>query len=241
MKKEIALITGASRGIGRAVARRLAADGYDIWLNYRSDHRAAEEAGRAVEAEGGKCRLLPFDVADENACRSVLAPLLEAETPFALVNNAGFARDGIMAMMSVEDWRAVLDVHLSGFFHVTSLVLPYMLRRRRGRIVNMSSVSGQSAVAGQANYSAAKAGLIGATRSLAAEVGRRGILVNAVAPGFIDTEMIRDLPVEKILPHIPLGRLGTAEEIAEAAAFLCSERARYITGQVIAVNGGIHM
>ncbi len=241
MANEIALITGGSRGIGRAVALRLAEDGFDIWLNYRSDHAAAEETAKGVRERGRNCLPLPFDTADEAACRVALETPLAEGIPFALINNAGFARDGIMAMMSKKDWSAVLDVHLHGFFHVTSLVLPHMLRRRKGRIVNMASTSGQSGVAGQVNYSAAKAGLIGATRSLAAEVGRRGVLVNAIAPGFIDTDMLKDLPLDKILPHIPLGRLGSVEEVAECAAFLCSERSRYITGQVIAVNGGIHM
>ncbi len=236
---KIALVTGASRGIGAAIAETLARDGYDIWLNYRSNHRAAESVAEKVRAGGRKCLLLPFDVADEEAVVVALDPLLDQESPYILVNNAGFARDGVMALMSRYDWQSVLKVHLDGFFLVTKLVVTRMLRQRAGRIVNIVSTSGQTGVGGQVNYSAAKSGLIGATRSLAAEVARRKILVNAVAPGFIETEMIADLPVAEILPTIPLGRFGQAQEVADAVAFLCSDKASYITGQILSVNGGI--
>lgn len=241
MKSEnkIALVTGASRGIGAAVAETLAQDGYDIWLNYRSDHDAAGKVAEKIAACGRQCLLLPFDVADAEAVEGALNPLLAEKTPFALVNNAGFARDGVMALMSHAEWRSVLNVHLDGFFLVTKLVVTRMLRKRAGRIVNMVSTSGQTGVAGQVNYSAAKAGLIGATRSLAAEVAKRKILVNAVSPGFIETEMTADLPVEKILPTIPLGRFGQVQEVADAVSFLCSDKATYITGQILAINGGI--
>ncbi|MCK5682112.1 3-oxoacyl-ACP reductase FabG [bacterium] len=236
---KIALVTGAGRGIGAAIAETLAADGYDIWLNYRSNHDAAKSVADKITALGRECRLLPFDVADEEAVDGALSPLLAEETPYILVNNAGFARDGVMALMSRYDWQSVLRVHLDGFFLITKLVVARMLRKRSGRIVNVVSTSGQIGVAGQVNYSAAKSGLIGATRSLAAEIAKRKILVNAVAPGFIETEMTEDLPVDKILPTIPLGRFGQAQEVADAVSFLCSDKASYITGQVLSVNGGI--
>ena len=160
--------------------------------------------------------------------------------PYALINNAGFKKDIIMAWMTQEEWSDVLRVNLDGFFHVTKPVLNSMLRRKEGRIINIVSTSGQSGMPGQVNYSAAKAGLIGATKALAIEVARRNILVNAVSPGFIETEMVNDLPKEKILPMIPLNRFGTPMEVAGVVSFLCSEKASYITGQVISVNGGVY-
>ena len=236
---KIALVTGASKGIGAAIATRLAADGFGIWLNYRSDHKGAEAIQSVIEGAGGTCRKLPFDVADLEACKKALGPLLEETTPYVLVNNAGFAKDGIMAMMGEANWRQVIDVHLNGFYNVTSCVLPKMQRKRAGRIINIASTSGQTGVGGQVNYSAAKAGLIGATRSLAVEVAKRNVLVNAIAPGFIDTSMLAGLPLDAILPTIPQGRVGTPEEVAGVASFLASPDASYITGQTIAVNGGI--
>ncbi len=237
----LALVTGGSRGIGAAVARRLASDGYDIWLNYRSDHGAARAVAGGIAALGRNCALLPFDVADSRAAEAALTPLLAGRVPDVLVNNAGFARDGVFAMMDPDDWRGVLAVHLDGFFNLTGRILPLMLRRRRGHVLNMVSISGQTGVGGQVNYSAAKAGLIGATRSLAVEVGRRNVRVNAIAPGFIETDMTRNVPRDKVLPFIPLRRFGTVEDVAEAASFLCSPGAAYITGQVLAVNGGLFM
>lgn len=241
IKRPVALVTGAGRGIGAAVSLALAKSGYDLWLNYRQDHEAAERTAAEARAFGADVCLLPFDVSCPQAVKESLEPLLETVTPLALVNNAGFARDGLMMWMSEQDWSDVLSVHLGGFFHVTKCLLPQMLRRRRGFIVNMVSTSGQAGVPGQTNYSAAKAGLIGATRALAREVARRNILVNAVAPGFIETEMTRDIPANDLKALVPLGRMGTAAEVASMVRFLCSEEASYITGQVFAVNGGVYM
>ena len=237
---KVALITGGSKGIGAAIAQALAIDGFDIWLNYRSDHEAASKIAKKVEEEGARCLLLPFDVSDPNDVLSNLTPLLENEIPYTLINNAGFKKDIIMAWMTQEEWSDVLRVNLDGFFHVTKPVLNSMLRKKEGRIINIVSTSGQSGMPGQVNYSAAKAGLIGATKALAIEVARRNILVNAVSPGFIETEMVNDLPKEKILPMIPLNRFGTPMEVAGVVSFLCSEKASYITGQVISVNGGVY-
>ena len=171
----------------------------------------------------------------------VLNPLLEEETPEILVNNAGCTRDLLMIWMSQQDWKDVLSVSLDGFFQITKGILKGMLRKRNGRIINIVSTSGQSGMPGQVNYSAAKAGLIGATKALAAEVAKRNILVNAVSPGFIETEMTKDVPKDKVLPMIPMQRFGSADEVAGVARFLCSVQASYITGQVIGVNGGIYM
>lgn len=239
--RSIALVTGASKGIGRAIALGLAADGFDIWLNYGRDHEAAQQVCKSLTELGAAAIPLPFDVTDKAAVDAALDPLLADRVPFALVNNAGFARDGVFGLMSDEAWTSVLDVHLNGFFHVTRKIVPYMQRARRGRIVNVVSASGQAGRAGQVNYSAAKAGLIGATRALARELGRRNVLVNAVAPGFIMTDMTAHLSVEEHTRDIPLGRPGLPEEVAGCVSFLCSERASYVTGQILAANGGLHM
>jgi 3-oxoacyl-[acyl-carrier protein] reductase len=240
-ENKIALITGGSKGIGAAIARALARDGFDIWLNYRTDHEAAKEVARKVGELGRLCRLFPFDVADSDSVKGALAQSLETDTPLVLVNNAGFSRDALLVWMEEPEWKETLSVHLDGFFFVTKMVLFGMLKKRSGRIINIVSTSGQSGVAGQTNYSAAKAGLIGATKSLALEVAKRNVLVNAVSPGFIETEMTGGLPLDRILPLIPLGRMGKPEEVAEVVGFLASDKSSYITGQVISVNGGVYL
>jgi len=239
--RKIALVTGSSKGIGAAIAITLAQDGFDMWLNYRSNHKAAANVKKQVEQAGAACHLFPFDVSDPEATQNALGPMLEAETPYVLVNNAGFARDMLMVWMSQKDWKDVLSVSLDGFFTVTKGVVIAMVRKKAGRIINIVSTSAQSGMPGQVNYSAAKAGLIGATKALAAEVAKRNILVNAVSPGFIETEMTKDIPREKVLPLIPMRRFGTPLEVAAVVKFLCSDQASYITGQVISVNGGIYM
>ena len=238
---DIALITGASRGIGAAIAVRLARAGYDIWLNYRSNHEAAQATAARVRDLDRECTLVPFDVSDASATAEALESLMKDRCPYILVNNSGINRDGLLFWMSRENWKDVLDVSLDGFYHVTSRVVGLMMQKKRGRIVNIVSTSGQTGMPGQVNYSAAKAGLIGATRALAKEVARSGVLVNAVSPGFIETDMTKDLPKAEILKMIPLRRFGTCEEVAAAVVFLCSDEASYMTGQVLNVNGGIYM
>ena len=242
MAKSIALVTGASRGIGRAIAVRLAGDGHHVVLNYRADTQAAESALEEVASAGGSGELLQLDVSDGPAVEAALASFLaEKGAPQVLVNNAGIRRDMLLVWMKAEDWRSVLETNLSGFYNVTRPVVKEMLLRRSGRVVSITSTAGESGLPGQVNYSASKAGLMGATKALAREVGKRGVTVNAVSPGFIDTDILADLPRDEIVKNVPLGRIGRPDEVAAAVSFLCSPEAGYITGQELSVNGGIYM
>lgn len=235
----IAVVTGASRGIGRACALALARDGFEVWASYRSRDDEAETLAEEIRGLGGACKLLKFDVADRAAAQAALAPL--EETPAAvLVNNAGITKDGLFMTMSPEDWSSVLETNLGAFYNVTRPVLKGMARARAGRIISMASVSGQHGNKGQANYAASKAGIIAASKSLALEYGRWNILVNVVAPGFIETDMVAGLPQTDLAKTIPLRRFGKAEEVAAVVSFLASEKASYITGAVIDVNGGLY-
>ena len=239
-----AFVTGGSRGIGRAVALKLAAQGWPVIINYRSNHEAAQTVMDEITAMGGKAELLPFDVADA-ACADAALEQWEQQHPddyvAVLVNNAGIRRDGMMFMMGDDDWHRVIDTTLDGFFYITRRLLKHMMPRRRGgRIINMTSLSGVKGLPGQTNYSAAKAALIGATKALAQEVAARGVTVNAVAPGFIATDMTSDLNEAELAKMIPAGRFGKPEEVAALVAFLASDEAAYITGQAISINGGLY-
>lgn len=239
-----ALITGASRGLGRAVAIKLASMGLPVIINYQSNAAAAQEVKQEIETQGGQAELMPFNVGNQ---AEVEAALSQWETAHPddyiayLVNNAGIRRDNVMFMMPTDDWHSVINTTLNGFFYVTRLLLPKMMMRRHGgSIVNMASLSGIKGLPGQTNYSAAKAALIGATKALAQEAAARNVRVNAVAPGFIDTDMTKDLPVDELKKMVPMNRFGRPEEVAELTAFLISDASSYITGEVISINGGLY-
>jgi 3-oxoacyl-[acyl-carrier protein] reductase len=237
----LALITGASRGIGAAIARELAAAGCRILLNYRSDERGAADVRDAIAAAGGEATLLRFDVANAAETAAALAPWSGEgnEAIDVVVNNAGIVRDAPFPSLALSDWEQVTRTTLDGFFNVTRPLVMPLVRRRWGRIVNIASLAGLVGNRGQAAYSAAKAGLIGATRSLAKEVAKRNVTVNAVAPGLIDTDMIKQIPVDDLSKLIPMRRLGQPAEVAKLVRFLASDDAAYITGQVITIDGGL--
>lgn len=238
--RPLAIVTGASRGIGRAIAVELAATGLHVAVNYKSNEEAARQTLALIDERGGTGDLCPFDVTDEAAVKAALTDLFARHERVAvLVNNAGIVADGLFAMMPSADWHKVTDTSLGGFFNVTKPVIQKMIPNKTGSVVTISSVSGLIGNRGQANYAAAKAGLMGATRALASEVARIGIRVNVVAPGIIDTDMTKDLPLDMLKKMIPMGRSGKPEEVARVVRFLCSDDASYITGQVISVNGGM--
>lgn len=239
---KVALVTGGSRGIGRSISTHLAGMGYHVLINYRSNQEEAEITHSVVVKDGGCGELLPFDVSKQSEVESVLGGWIENHdsTIEVLVNNAGISQDNLMLWMKPDEWSSVLNTNLNSFFYVTRLVLKDMLANKFGRIINLVSLSGQKGVAGQVNYSAAKAGIIGATKALAQEVGKRKVTVNAVAPGLIKTDMTRNLPEKELKKLIPLNRFGEPEEVAEVVGFLASDKSSYITGQTISVNGGLY-
>ena len=236
------LVTGSSRGIGRGIAQHLAGLGYDLVLHCQRQRDAAEAAADEVREHGVSARILQFDIADREQCREVLEADCEVHgAPYAVVCNAGITRDNAFPAISSDDWDAVLRTNLDGFYNVLHpLIMPMIRRRKPGRIVAMASVSGVMGNRGQTNYSAAKAGIIGASKALAVELAKRKITVNCVAPGLIDTEMTDELPMEEILKMIPMQRTGTVDEVAGAVGFLLSDSAAYITRQVLSINGGMY-
>lgn len=238
-----ALVTGGSRGLGRAICIDLASQGFNIVINYQSNKSAAEETLKLVEEQGVKGELLAFDVSDPEAIEQSIEQW-ESSHPDdyieVLVNNAGIRQDNLLIFMQNEEWHKVLDISLNGFFYITRRLLKKMLSKRSGRIINVVSLSGIKGMPGQTNYSAAKAAIIGATKALAQEVGARKVTVNAVAPGFISTDMTKDLDEGELKKLVPLGRFGKPEEVAALVSFLASPASAYITGEVISINGGLY-
>ena len=239
MSEKLALVTGGSRGIGRACALRLAKEGFDVVINYAGNEEAANKTVEDIKALGVQAEAYKFDISDNAATTEAINKIVEKYGRIdVLVNNAGITRDGLFMRMSKENWDAVINTNLTGAYNVTQPVIKVMMKQRIGAIVNMASIVGVYGNAGQANYAAAKAGLIGFTKSLAKELASRNIRVNAVAPGFILTDMTKDLDSEKITEHVPLKRLGTVEDIADAVTFLAAGTT-YVTGQVLQVDGGL--
>lgn len=239
MTRRVALVTGASRGIGAAVARTLAHDGLDIVLTCVHQRAAADAVAAEIRELGRQTWVVQFDVKDAAQSRAAIEQLLAQTEIHVVVNNAGVVADAVFPALSQDAWHSVIDTSLDGFFHVTQPLVMPMVRRRWGRIINIASVSAVIGNRGQVNYCAAKAGLIGATKALALELASRNITVNAVAPGLIDTEMIASAPVEEILKHIPMKRVGTAQEVADLVAYLTSDKSAYMTGQVLSIAGGL--
>lgn len=241
--KRYALVTGGSRGIGRAVSLRLAREGYHVIVNYVSNEKEAARTLEMIESDGGTGELLAFDVSDRVAVSQALDAWAERNRGCwieVLVNNAGIRRDGLLLWMEDRDWDSVLGIGLDGFFNVTKPLLKSMLVKKYGRIINIASLSGLKGLPGQCNYSAAKGGLIAATKALAQEVGRKGVTVNAVAPGFIKTDMTEGLDEAELKKTVPLNRFGEPEEVAALVAFLASRESGYITGECISINGGLY-
>ena len=237
-----ALVTGGSRGIGKAICLKLAEMGYSVLVNYQSNKAAAEETKLLIETNGGTAELLHFDVAHGAAVEKILSDWQTAHPDdyvAVLVNNAGIRKDNLMFWMSDEEWHSVLDTSLNGTFYTTRVLVKYMMTKKFGRIINIVSVSGVNGMAGQTNYASAKAGVIGMTKALALETAKKRVTVNAVAPGFIETDMIKDLNQEELKKIVPANRFGKAEEVADLVGFLASENAGYITGQVISISGGL--
>lgn len=242
--KKCALVTGGSRGIGKAICLKLAKDlQYHVLINYQSNEAAALETKQLIENEGGSAEILGFNVASLEETQTALNSWKEANTEAVvevIVNNAGITRDGLFMWMQPNDWKNVIDTSLNGFYNVTNFFIQEMLRSKYGRIINMVSVSGVKGTPGQTNYSAAKGALVAATKALAQEVAKRKITVNAVAPGFIKTDMTADLDEKELTKMIPANRFGEAEEVADLVAFLASKKSGYITGEIININGGIY-
>ena len=245
IENKVALVTGATRGIGKQIALELAENGFDIAVNYRNMQDGMDELKKEIESNGVKCEFVKADVSKFEECEQMIKDTIKKLGKIdVLVNNAGITKDGLIMRMKKEDFETVIDINLLGTFNVTRNVIPYMIKQKSGRIINLSSVVGVAGNAGQTNYSASKAGIIGFTKSLAKEVASRNILVNAIAPGFIDTDMTKvlsDAVKEGINAQIPLRRMGTAKEVAKVVKFLSSDDSSYITGQVINIDGGMVM